>query len=80
MKQRDPNFDDSRDDFPFATDVRCLVPQGNPTGVRSAERATLADPTVPQPWDDTPKRAPDALNLNPIATQLATLMGVAPLW
>jgi len=79
MKQRDPNFDDSRDDFPFSTDVRCLVPQGNPTGVRSAERATLADPAVPQPWDDKPKQAPDALNLNPIATQIAMIMGVAPL-
>ncbi|GAB2665489.1 MCE family protein [Prescottella soli] len=78
MKQRDPDFDDSRDDFPFSTDVRCLVPQGNPTGVRSAERAALADPTVPQPWDDKPKQAPDTLNLNPIATQLATIMGVTP--
>ncbi|WFR72176.1 MCE family protein [Prescottella defluvii] len=78
MKQRDPNFDDSRDDFPFSTDVRCLVPQGNPTGVRGAERAALADPNVPQPWDDKPKQAPDALNLNPIATQIATIMGVAP--
>lgn len=78
MKQRDPDFDDSRDDFPFSTDVRCLVPQGNPTGVRSAERAVLADPTVPQPWDDKPKQAPDVLNLNPIASQLAAVMGVTP--
>lgn len=79
MKQRDPEFDDSRDEFPFPTDVRCLVPQGSPTGVRSAERAVLADPTVPQPWDGKPKQAPDVLDLNPIATQLATVMGVAPL-
>jgi len=78
MKRRDPNFDDSRDDFPFSTDVRCLAPQGNPTGVRSAERAVLADPAVPQPWDDNPKQAPDAVNLNPIAAQLAAVMGVAP--
>ncbi|WP_305095130.1 MCE family protein [Prescottella sp. R16] len=78
MRRNNPDFDDSRDDFPFSTDVRCLAPQGSPTGVRSAERAVLADPSIPQPWDDTPKRAPDSLNLNPIATQLAALMGVVP--
>lgn len=42
--------------------------------------AVLADPTAPQPWDDNPKQASDALNLNPIASKLATVMGVAPLW
>ncbi|BCN77394.1 MCE family protein [Rhodococcus hoagii] len=78
MKRRDPDFDDTRDDFPFASDVRCLAPQGSVTGVRSAERAALADPNVAQPWDDKPKVAPDALNLNPIATQLATVMGLVP--
>ncbi|WP_170312863.1 MCE family protein [Prescottella subtropica] len=78
MRRNNPDFDDSRDDFPFSTDVRCLAPQGSPTGVRSAERAVLADPAIPQPWDTIPKRAPDALNLNPIATQLATLMGIVP--
>ncbi|CAM2930817.1 MlaD family protein [Prescottella defluvii] len=79
MKRRDPDFDDTRDDFPFSSDVRCLVPQGSVTGVRNAERAVLADPTVPQPWDPTPKRAPDALDLNPIASAIATLMGIDPL-
>ncbi|WP_429517872.1 MCE family protein [Rhodococcus sp. BE178] len=78
MKRRDPDFDDTRDDFPFSSDVRCLVPQGSVTGVRNAERAVLADPTVSQPWDAKPKQAPDALNLNPIASALATLMGIAP--
>ncbi|WP_181319520.1 MCE family protein [Rhodococcus sp. OK519] len=78
MQRRDPEFDDTRDEFPFASDVRCLAPQGSITGVRSAERATLADPSVAQPWDGKPKVAPDALNLNPIATQLAVVMGLLP--
>lgn len=78
MKRRDPDFDDTRDEFPFAADVRCLAPQGSVTGVRSAERAVLADPNVAQPWDGKPKVAPDALNLNPIATQLAAVMGLLP--
>jgi phospholipid/cholesterol/gamma-HCH transport system substrate-binding protein len=29
-----------------------------------------------QPWDNTPKKDPDKLNLNPIATQLAGLLGI----
>ncbi|QCQ92260.1 MCE family protein [Rhodococcus sp. SGAir0479] len=78
MKAENPNFDDTVDDFPFNTDVRCAVEEGNPTGVRSADRVVYADPQTPQPWDSTPKVDPDKLNLNPIATQLATLMGVAP--
>ncbi|WP_430333835.1 MCE family protein [Rhodococcus sp. ACT016] len=78
MKAQNPNFDDTVDDFPFNTKVRCAVEQGNPTGVRSAERIIYADPNTPQPWDSTPKVDPDKLNLNPIATQLATLMGVVP--
>ncbi|MCL2534474.1 MAG: MCE family protein [Nocardiaceae bacterium] len=78
MKAENPNFDDTVDDFPFNTNVRCAVEQGNPTGVRSAERIVYADPNTPQPWDSTPKVDPDKLNLNPIATQLATLMGVVP--
>ncbi|MDH6680950.1 phospholipid/cholesterol/gamma-HCH transport system substrate-binding protein [Rhodococcus sp. LBL1] len=78
MKAQNPNFDDTVDDFPFNTKVRCAVEQGNPTGVRSAERIVYADPRTPQPWDSTPKTDPDKLNLNPIATQLATLMGVVP--
>ncbi|RVW10222.1 MCE family protein [Prescottella agglutinans] len=78
MKAQNPNFDDTVDDFPFNTKVRCAVEQGNPTGVRSAERIVYADPRTPQPWDSTPKTDPDKLNLNPIATQIATLMGVVP--
>ncbi|GAB2639317.1 MlaD family protein [Prescottella soli] len=78
MKAQNPSFDDTVDDFPFNTKVRCAVEQGNPTGVRSAERIVYADPRTPQPWDSTPKTDPDKLNLNPIATQLATLMGVVP--
>ena len=48
------------------------------TGVRSANRIVFADPDVPQPWDLKPKVDPEKLNLNPIATQLAPLIGVTP--
>ena len=48
------------------------------TGVRSANRIVFADPEIPQPWDDIPKVDPDKLNLNPIASQLAPLIGVTP--
>lgn len=78
MKAQNPDFDDTRDEFPFNTDAKCLVPFGNPTAVRGGERAELADPSIAQPWDDNPKVDPDKLNLNPIAVQLATLMGVTP--
>ncbi|MBM4485971.1 MCE family protein [Prescottella equi] len=78
MKAENPNFDDTVDNFPFNADARCTVPQGNPTGVRSAERIVYADPETPQPWDSTPKTDPDKLNLNPIATQISTLLGVVP--
>ncbi|MGF6888996.1 phospholipid/cholesterol/gamma-HCH transport system substrate-binding protein [Nocardia sp. GAS34] len=78
MKAQNPNFDDTRDDFPFNTTAHCAAPQGNPTDVRGGARANLADPSVPQPWDHTPKTDPDRLNLNPVATQLATLIGVTP--
>ncbi len=78
MKAENPNFDDTVDSFPFNMDARCTVEQGNPTGVRSAGRIVYADPQTPQPWDSTPKVDPDKLNLNPIATQIATLMGVVP--
>ncbi|MEZ5210009.1 MCE family protein [Gordonia sp. (in: high G+C Gram-positive bacteria)] len=77
MKRKDPSFDPSYDDFPFNRDADCHVPVGNPTGVRSADRAALANPAYPQPWDSTPKKMPDTLNLNPLAQQLALLMGVA---
>ncbi|MBF6172804.1 MCE family protein [Nocardia blacklockiae] len=78
MKAQNPNFDDTRDDFPFNTDAKCTVPFGNPTAVRGGERAELADPSIPQPWDATPKTDPDKLNLNPVAAQLAPLIGVTP--
>ncbi|MFD9615263.1 hypothetical protein ACFWWS_38505, partial [Streptomyces sp. NPDC059083] len=78
MKAQNPNFDDTRDDFPLNTQAGCAVPQGSETDVRGASRAELADPSVGQPWDDKPKYDPDKLNLNPVATQLATLMGVTP--
>lgn len=76
IKARNPNFDVNYDDFPFNTQARCTVPQGSPTGVRGAARADLANPDYPQPWDNKPKKDPDKLNLNPLATQLAFLMGV----
>ncbi|GAC67907.1 MCE family protein [Gordonia soli] len=78
IKKRNPTFDVRYDDFPFNTQAKCTVPFGNPTGVRSAERAVYGNPEFKQPWDNTPKKDPDKLNLNPIATQLANLMGVHP--
>ena len=74
IKRKNPTFDIRYDDFPFNTEAKCSVPVGNPTGVRNAERAPMA--TVAQPWDQTPKKDPDKLNLNPLATQLAIMMGV----
>ena len=41
-------------------------------------RVVYADPDTIQPWDFKPKVDPDKLNLNPIATQLAPLLGVTP--
>ena len=78
MKRENPDFDDTRDDFPFNKDAKCTVPFGNPTAVRGGMRADLADPSITQPWDSTPKTDPEKLNLNPIAVQMATLLGVTP--
>ncbi|WP_448221879.1 MCE family protein [Gordonia iterans] len=78
MKRKNPDFDINYDDFPFNRDASCAVPVGNPTGVRSANRAALSNPEYKQPWDNTAKKMPDTLNLNPLATQLAWLMGVHP--
>lgn len=76
MKARDPNFDDTRDEFPLNTNARCTVPQGSVTGVRGGPRAELADPALVQPWDNKPKTMPDTLNLTPLATQMAPLLGI----
>lgn len=76
LKRKNPAFDVSSDDFPFNTAARCEAPVGSPTDVRGAARAVLGNPAVAQPWDVTPKKDADKLNLNPLATQLATLMGV----
>lgn len=78
IKRKNPDFDQRYDDFPFNTDVHCTVPTGSPTAVRGANNAALADPAYAQPWDHTAKKDPDKLNLNPLATQLAQLMGVRP--
>lgn len=78
MKAENPNFDDTQQDFPFNTNASCEVPQGSVTGVRNANRIVFADPATIQPWDFTPKKDPDKLNLNPVATQLAPLLGVTP--
>ncbi|AFR47653.1 MULTISPECIES: MCE family protein [Gordonia] len=77
-RRQNPDFDPRYDDFAFNTEAKCTVPFGNPTGVRSAERAQYANPAYPQPWDNTPKKDPDKLNLNPLARQLAALLGVRP--
>ncbi|WP_137873525.1 MlaD family protein [Rhodococcus sp. Q] len=78
MKRENPDFDPTVDDFPLNTNANCTTPLGSVTGVRSANRIAYADPNTPQPWDYKPKVAPEALNLNPIATQLAALMGITP--
>ncbi|MDV6277795.1 MCE family protein [Rhodococcus erythropolis] len=78
MKRKDPNFDDTTQDFPVNTAASCLAPQGSETGVRSANRIAFADPNTSQPWDSKPKVDPDKLDLNPIATQLAPMLGVGP--
>ncbi len=77
-RRQNPDFDVHYDDFAFNTEAKCTVPFGNPTGVRSAGRAQYANPAYPQPWDNTPKKDPDKLNLNPLARQLAALLGVRP--
>ncbi|EGD53687.1 MCE family protein [Gordonia neofelifaecis] len=79
MKRKNPAFDVSYDDFPFNTDAGCTVPTGSPTAVRGANNAQLANPAYAQPWDNNAKRDPDKLNLNPLAAQLAQLMGVRPI-
>ena len=77
-KRKNPNFDPTRENYPLNLDANCATPQGSVTGVRSANRIVFADPDVPQPWDLKPKVDPEKLNLNPIATQLAPLIGVTP--
>src|SRR5699024_2706845 len=74
MEAQNPDFDDTVDNFPVNLDASCDVPVGNPTGVRSSDRIALADPDVPQPWDDKPKQDPDKLYLRPIASQVAGLL------
>ena len=76
VRREKPNFDINYDEFPFNTEARCTAPFGNPTAVRGAQRVSTANPDTPQPWDSTPKKDPDKLNLNPLAQQLAGLMGV----
>ncbi|QKT08341.1 MCE family protein [Gordonia sp. X0973] len=78
IKRKNPTFDVNYDDFPLNLNARCTVPQGSPTGVRGAARATLANPHIAQPWDSKPKKDPDRLDLNPLAWQLAWLLGVHP--
>ncbi|WP_328810468.1 MCE family protein [Rhodococcus sp. NBC_00294] len=72
----DPNFDETAQDFPIDLSAGCTAPRGAVTGVRGAGSVPYLDPAVPQPWDDKPKADPGALDLNPIAQQLAPLLGV----
>lgn len=76
QKAADPSFDPTQQDFPINLDADCRTPFGSATGVRSASRIIYADPDIAQPWDNTPKRDPEKLDLRPIAEQLAFLMGV----
>ncbi|WP_408068826.1 MCE family protein [Williamsia herbipolensis] len=77
IKRKNPDFTIDYDDFPFNTSAGCALPQGNPTLVRGAQNAKYAEPTIAQPWDRTPKKAPDTLDLNPLARQMAALLGVS---
>ena len=65
MKRKDPNFDDTTQNFPLNTAANCQAPQGSETGVRSANRIAFADPNTSQPWDSKPKVDPDKLNPEP---------------
>ncbi|MFD6060094.1 Mce/MlaD family protein [Rhodococcus wratislaviensis] len=78
MKRKDPNFDDTQQDFPQNTAASCAAPQGSLTGVRSANPIVFGDPATVQPWDSKSKKDPNRLDLNPIANQLAPLLGVTP--
>ncbi|MQY30283.1 MCE family protein [Nocardia aurantia] len=78
MKAQNPDFDDTRDDFPLDLNAGCHAPQGSISDVRGGDRADLADPNIAQPWDGKPKTDPDKLNLAPLAQQLAPLVGVTP--
>ena len=77
-KAKNPNFDLTQENYPLNLQANCATPHGSVTGVRSANRIVFADPETVQPWDDKPKVDPDKLNLNPIATQLAPLVGASP--
>ncbi len=77
-KAKNPNFDLTEENYPLNLQANCATPQGSVTGVRSANRIVFADPETPQPWDNKPKVDPEKLNLNPIASQLAPLIGVTP--
>ncbi|ORI23942.1 MCE family protein [Rhodococcus sp. 1168] len=77
-KAKNPNFDPTQENYPLNLQANCATPQGSITGVRSSNRIVFADPATPQPWDLKPKVDPDKLNLNPIATQLAPVVGASP--
>ncbi|MBY4208059.1 mammalian cell entry protein [Rhodococcus fascians] len=71
----DPDFDEAAENFPIDLGgLHCTA--RTVTGVRGAGSVAYMDPTVSQPWDDAPKVDPGALDLNPIANQLAALLGV----
>lgn len=81
LQAANPGFDPEEQDWEWDRSVNCTVAQGNPTSVRGANRAIFADPDVPQPWDNNPKRAPSSTDFNPYARQvydLLRLVGGAP--
>lgn len=78
MQRKNSAFRKEVDEFPFNTKAGCTVPLGSPTDVRGSARVGFGDVSKPVPWDNTPKKDPDALNLNPLGTQLAYLLGVKP--
>ncbi|GGC76865.1 MCE family protein [Hoyosella rhizosphaerae] len=72
----DAVYNGTHADWEWDTTVGCRTPQGNPTGVRTANKMIYADPRVPQPWDNNPKRAPDTVDLNPFAQQTVELLNL----
>lgn len=72
----DPRINGAMTDWQWDTTVGCRTPQGNPTGVRSSNKAIFADPTTPQPWDNNPKRAGDHTDLNPFGRQAFELLNL----
>ncbi|MBB3037676.1 MCE family protein [Hoyosella altamirensis] len=69
-----PMINGAMSDWEWDTSIGCRTPQGSPVGVRSSNKAIFADPSVPQPWDNNPKRAGDHTDLAPFGRQAFELL------